>query len=126
MRLAAGCVALVGSARGVGGDHRDVSERHAKFFGDELRLRSDDALAKLLLAGVAGHFAVRRDGNPRVHLVGSRRTARFANAELRENRIEVRHSSKTTEADGERTGRFQKTAAGKRGTVEGLAGVARH
>src|SRR6185437_1677220 len=89
MRLAAGRVAFVRRAPGVSGDHRDVSERHAELFGDELRLRSDDALAKLLFAGVTGHFAVGGDGNPRVDLVGSRRTARFADAELRENRIET-------------------------------------
>ena len=83
MRLAAGSVALVGRQGRVAIDQFHAIEGHAKFFGDQLGLRGDDALAEFFLAGVGGDAAVGGDGDPGIELVGTGRTGEATGDELR-------------------------------------------
>ena len=73
MRLAARRVALVGRECRVAIDQIDAFERHAKLFGDQLRLRGHDALAEFFFAGVCGDAAVGCDRDPGIKLVRRRR-----------------------------------------------------
>ena len=82
MRLAAGCVALIRRQRRVAIDQLDAIERHAEFFGHQLRLRRGDSLAEFFLAGVGGDAAVGADRDPGIELV-RRRASRGVGLNLR-------------------------------------------
>ncbi len=70
-RLAAGGLAFVRRAAGIGRDHGDLPERHIELFGRDLGKRGQDALPELDLAGKHRHLAVRTDSDPGIeHPVG--------------------------------------------------------
>ena len=62
--MAAGSIAFIGGAAGIGGDDRQRCKGHVEFFGGDLLKRGLEALTEFGLAGEHGDAAVGVDANP--------------------------------------------------------------
>ena len=109
---------LIGRDRRVALDQPDAIERNRELLGNQLRLRREDPLAELALAGVGRDDAVGGDGDPRIELGGI--DVRGAGAEFA-----LREEIRGGERDDDRARGFQKIAPREsraRQSVERVAG----